>query len=618
MVDLAGQLPEQQVTLAPDAQSLATQAFQTAVAPLREGSQERLTGTLESLSQRGIQFGELGSENIQDLLQRESKAEKQLASEIGVSFGKTQLENAFAASEAAKNRQLQTDLTERGFEFQAGENVAGREFSTLEREASQEFVAGETAADRESRLAESTATREFSAEQTALGREFTSEESQLQRDFGLTTQEMAQTFQSQENELGRTFTGEETQRQRDFGLSTQEAAQTFQSEENLLDRTFNANEQATELEFRTAFQEAGFDFQKDQNAIALQAEKNRGAVALALEGNLTGDGVRELLTQEFGDGVELTTNDDLALQRVATASGLSTEEYMAMRKAIGEGQVDAVMENVSDFIDNPQKARDFQLKLAQESANAMIESAKLQAGATTEAAKATAAATNDSSMFETFGKILASQNDATKDMIDTVTGAFTGTLTGIGESLRDITQSPAEQIAATGVEVPPEADTRTTAGRVADDVGNFVKDPLGEIGRGLGSGVLITACFKEGYLNKKDMIDMLRFRPLQATEASGTKSWSGYQLFFNSRVSVMNKKRLYNNIVKYWMKHIRYKLGKGKFSLRGYLTHKALSIIGLSTYYANEIKCNQIIEYYKGRSLWSIYKPIFREVEGRV
>ena len=133
----------------------------------------------------------------------------------------------------------------------------------------------------------------------------------------------------------------------------------------------------------------------------------------------------------------------------------------------------------------------------------------------------------------------------------------------------------------------------------------------------MGSGVLITASYKAGYLNKQDMLDIFRFRPIQAEEILGNEAWAGYQIAFNGLASTKHQKALYDLITKHWMRYIRHKLGKGRFSLRGKIIHNILRIAGISTYYMNKVKADSVIKYYEGRSLWSIYKPIFREVEGR-
>lgn len=143
----ASQLPEReapaQITESPllteEQRLLGEQAFETAVEPLRRGFQQRLTTATEELGRRGIAFGGVGEQSYSDLLESELQQEAQLAGQIATSLGRSALEQAFAANEAAKARQFQAEQAELGREFAGEQAEIGREFSTEEREDIQQF-----------------------------------------------------------------------------------------------------------------------------------------------------------------------------------------------------------------------------------------------------------------------------------------------------------------------------------------------------------------------------------------------------------------------------------------------------------------------------------------------
>ena len=91
--------------LSPEQKQLATETFQTQVQPLREGFEDRVTTGLESLARRGIAMGDLGSSSLADIYKEQTKAEAQLASQIGTGIGAKSLDQAFQSAEAAKQRE---------------------------------------------------------------------------------------------------------------------------------------------------------------------------------------------------------------------------------------------------------------------------------------------------------------------------------------------------------------------------------------------------------------------------------------------------------------------------------------------------------------------------------
>lgn len=274
----ASQLPERetpaQITESPilsqEQRLLGEQAFETAVEPLRKGFQERLTTTTEQLGRRGIAFGGVGEQSYSDLLESELAQEAQLAGSIATSLGRSALEQAFAANEAAKARQ-------------------------------------------------------FQAEQAQLGREFAGEQSEIGREFSEKEREDIQQFQ-------------------------------------------------------TAFQEAGFDQQfsliEQQQAEARQDQ----ILQLFLSGNLTGEDAQTAVQEILGQPLVLTNADELALQRAASAAGLTVDEYKAVRSAVGTEQQRLILENPEEFIFDPEKAREFQEAMAWQAAEAQKDIAREQSG----------------------------------------------------------------------------------------------------------------------------------------------------------------------------------------------------------------------------------------------
>ena len=325
-------------TLPTSQQDVATQAFESAVSPLRAGYQERLKGTTESLAQKGIAFGGVGGEGLRDVFKEQQRVEGQIASSLGAQLGKSAMDQAFAASEAAKQRTLQKELQSAGFEFQEKEAGLGRELTReqagLERELrrelpqkgfeeaqkQREFVGEQAEQERGLRreiaelgTQETERQREFQAEQAVLGREFTSQESERQRQFGLSTQEAGQAFQAEQSALGRTFSREEGELQREFNLSTQEAGQLFQAQENELGRTFSRKENELQREYGLNTQEAAQAFQAQESSLGRTFSRKENELQREFGLN-TQEAAQKFEAEQALLGRTLTINES-ALQR---------------------------------------------------------------------------------------------------------------------------------------------------------------------------------------------------------------------------------------------------------------------------------------------------------------
>jgi hypothetical protein len=268
-----------------DAQkALAKDTFETTVAPLREDFNNQFNSKVNDLSGKGILFGGLGNDLMARTLKDQAKIEGDVAANIGVNLGKTALDQAYQANEAAKSRQfsseqsqadrsLQTLLADKGYQFQTSENALNRNFQ-----------GGESGKDR--------------SLQTLL-------------------QEKAQTFQGDQAKADRSL------------------------QSLLQDKTLSAQErqQVSEQAFQSAFQKAGFVQQADMFSRQEQAQNNINALNLALSGNLSGDAVQGLVDKTLGKGFMLKSESQTALEGAAAAAGLSVDEFNQVRSAMAKGQI---------------------------------------------------------------------------------------------------------------------------------------------------------------------------------------------------------------------------------------------------------------------------------------
>ena len=143
-------------------------------------------------------------------------------------------------------------------------------------------------------------------------------------------------------------------------------------------RQFTAEENQLQRDFQSAYQQAGFEQQNTLAQQEAQTEKNDQIIQLALSGNLKGEDVNKTLSDLFGDGIVFTPEDELSLQRVAAATGLSVDEYTKVRQALGTSQAQLMLSKPEDFIQDPEKARQFQLNLAKEANSTQVAVAKEQ------------------------------------------------------------------------------------------------------------------------------------------------------------------------------------------------------------------------------------------------
>ncbi len=223
-------------------------------------------------------------------------------------------------------------LAQRGIQFGGvGEQRLGdifKEQSRIEGQIASGLGAqlGQQAMQQAFQTSEAAKAREFQAEQAGLAREFTAEQAGL----------------------GRDFTAQEAQLARDYGQVIQQQQQEFQASQADLQRQDVRNDQLVEL-------------------VISGNIKNEDEALAAIE-------------RIFGEGIVLTPQDDVDLQRVAMAAGLSAEDFSRLRSAIGQGQLAAVLKDPSQFIIDPQAQQQFQLELARIQSEAQVQAAEAQTG----------------------------------------------------------------------------------------------------------------------------------------------------------------------------------------------------------------------------------------------
>ena len=321
--------------LSPEQKQLATETFQTQVQPLREGFEDRVTTGLESLARRGIAMGDLGSSSLADIYKEQTKAEAQLASQIGTGIGAKSLDQAFQSAEAAKQR-----------EFLTGERLGGEEFRTGEREGQQEFVSGE-------RLG----TQDFQTSEASLDREARINELNVSQDDKKELLELNSDLEQEMLDLKNSFTTSERE-----AIQTYEEAFRDQNFANQFDLIkYQDQQRRAELADERLLQ--AIQSGQAYNLEGLEGEERSNAV------NARNAAVSELLGEE---GLQFTPLEEVQLQRMASESGLTVEEYTDLRTALGTAQSEFILDvdddgeyiNLKEFIRDPEKERKFAKKLA--------------------------------------------------------------------------------------------------------------------------------------------------------------------------------------------------------------------------------------------------------------
>jgi len=318
--------------LSPEQKQLATDTFQTQVQPLREGFDERVTTRLEKLARQGIAMGDLGSSSLADIFKEQTKAETQLASQIGTGIGAKSLDQAFQSAEAAKQR-----------EFLTGERLGGEEFRTGEREGQQEFVSGE-------RLG----TQDFQTSEASLDREARINELNVSQDDKKELLELNSDLEQEMLDLKNSFTTSERE-----AIQTYEEAFRDQNFANQFDLIkYQDQQRRAELADERLLQ--AIQSGQAYNLEGLEGEERSNAV------NARNAAVSELLGEE---GLQFTPLEEVQLQRMASESGLTVEEYTDLRTALGTAQSEFILDvdddgeyiNLKEFIrdpDNPNLCQD--------------------------------------------------------------------------------------------------------------------------------------------------------------------------------------------------------------------------------------------------------------------
>ena len=321
--------------LSPEQKQLATDTFQTQVQPLREGFEDRVTTGLESLARRGIAMGDLGSSSLADIYKEQTKAEAQLASQIGTGIGAKSLDQAFQSAEAAKQR-----------EFLTGERLGGEEFRTGEREGQQEFISGE-------RLG----TQDFQTSEAALDRAARIKELDVSQEDKIELLKKNSELEQDMLDLKNSFTTSEREAIQEYEEAFRD--QNFANQFDLI--KYQDQQRRAELADERLLQ--AIQSGQAYNLEGLEGEERSNAV------NARNAAVSELLGEE---GLQFTPLEEVQLQRMASESGLTVEEYTDLRTALGTAQSEFILDvdddgeyiNLKEFIRDPAAEREFQKKLA--------------------------------------------------------------------------------------------------------------------------------------------------------------------------------------------------------------------------------------------------------------
>ena len=335
--------------LSPEQKQLATDTFQTQVQPLREGFEDRVTTGLESLARRGIAMGDLGSSSLADIYKEQTKAEAQLASQIGTGIGAKSLDQAFQSAEAAKQR-----------EFLTGERLGGESFRTLEREGAESFQTSEASLDRAARIKELDVSQEDKIELLKKNSELEQDMLDLKNSFTTSEREAIQTYEKafRDKNFANQFDLIKYQdQQRRAELADERLLQAIQS-----GQAYNRPQPQDFYTIEDGVDEDGNPkFKLDQEAYNAKVSEVTNARNAA---------VSELLGEE---GLQFTPLEEVQLQRMASNAGLTVEEYTDVRNALGGAQSAFILEtdddgeyiNIKEFIRDPEKERDFQKELAE-------------------------------------------------------------------------------------------------------------------------------------------------------------------------------------------------------------------------------------------------------------
>ena len=131
---------------------------------------------------------------------------------------------------------------------------------------------------------------------------------------------------------------------------------------------------------------------------------------------------------------------------------------------------------------------------------------------------------------------------------------------------------------------------------------------------------LSTAAYYDGFINKNDYLMFTRYRlNIQSKEKFSKQIWLGYIIFFEKLFHYQLKFKKVNEIITNhitlpWLKYIRYKLGKGKFNFRGYISLKLIKLCSLATYYLLPKTVNRRKSEVKYLNIMKVYKDIIRVI----
>ena len=134
---------------------------------------------------------------------------------------------------------------------------------------------------------------------------------------------------------------------------------------------------------------------------------------------------------------------------------------------------------------------------------------------------------------------------------------------------------------------------------------------------------LSTSAYYNGFVDKKLYFQFTHYRiKIQSKEPFSEAVWLGYINFFEKRYNKLihdkvYAERMYKWVTAPWLSHIQYLLGKGSFTLKGWVVTQLLKCVCLGAYAFNYKSSKKRKKELQGINIINIYKFLVRIIEGR-
>jgi len=132
---------------------------------------------------------------------------------------------------------------------------------------------------------------------------------------------------------------------------------------------------------------------------------------------------------------------------------------------------------------------------------------------------------------------------------------------------------------------------------------------------------LSTSAYHYGYISRDEYFQFTHYRiKIQSKEFLSTVVWLGYINLFEKPYSelIHNEKKasfIFKTITNPWLSHVRYLLGKGPFSIKGFIVTQALRVACIGAYLFNYRACEKRKKSLDGINVINIYKRLVSIVE---